>query len=148
MGVGGWDDTFRATGRSVRGVSARHLPLSVFSMLLLGFASTVRRFLSRPQRHVFLLSLPPSPSRSLFHVARQRDVRGGARRDVITQQCKHRRARGSNFPPSTTHSRVSATHHRLFFWFCFVFLNNCSEVLRVKLETKLHKLCTCKENPT
>lgn len=136
--MGGGDDTFRATGRSVRGFSARHLPLSVFSMLLpfpLGFTSTVRRLLSRPQRRVFLLSLPPSRSRSLFHVARQRDVRGGARRDAITQQCKHRRARGSNFPPSTTHSRVSATHHRLFCLFV-CFLNICSEGLHFKLETK------------
>lgn len=35
-----------------------------------------------------------------------------------------------------------------FFLVLFCFLNICSEVLRVKLETKLYKLCKCKENPT
>lgn len=47
---------------------------------------------------------------SPFHVAMQRDVRGGAPCDVITQQCKHRRARGSTFPPTTTRRCASMAH--------------------------------------
>lgn len=51
------------------------------------------------------------PSCSRSHVARQLAVRGGVRPDVITQQCKQRRARGSSFTPSTRLSCTSATRH-------------------------------------
>ena len=61
---------------------------------------------------------------SLSHVARQLAVRGGVRRDVMTQQCKQRRARGSSFTPSTRHSCVSTTRHYLAWGFFGLYNTN------------------------
>lgn len=68
---------------------------------------------------------------SLSHVARQLAVRGGVRRDVMTQQCKQRRARGSSFTPSTRHSCVSTTRHYLawFFLYCTTLTPTCKSVI-------------------
>lgn len=57
---------------------------------------------------------------SLPHVARQPAVRGGVRRDVSTQQCKQKQARGSSFSPTTMQSRATRTRHYLCFYF-FIF---------------------------
>lgn len=43
---------------------------------------------------------------------------------------------------------AACQRHIIGFFFCLFFLNICSEVLHFKLEIKLYKLWSCKENPT